>query len=68
MAEAKLLLRTLPRIATPRVPPISRTTSFMADPTPAFDFGSEPMMASVAGDIASPMPAPIRNSATANCE
>ncbi len=42
--------------ATPRAPPIWRVVSFMAEPTPAFSGGSEPMTASVAGAMTSPMP------------
>jgi hypothetical protein len=53
------VLTTLPSTATPSVPPTSRTTSFIADPIPAFAFGSEPMIASVTGAIARPMPKPI---------
>ena len=65
MPEAKRLLSTLPRTATPSVPPTSRTTSFMAEPTPALALGSAPMIASVAGAMARPMPAPMRNIAVA---
>ena len=46
----------LPSTATPSVPPSSRTTSFIAEPMPALARGSAPMIASVAGDIARPMP------------
>ena len=42
--------------AMPSVPPTSRTTSFMAEPMPALARGSAPMIASVAGDMARPMP------------
>src|SRR5439155_24894435 len=49
---------TLPRIATPRAPPICRVVVFIADPTPALASGSEPMIDSVAGVIASAMPVP----------
>ena len=56
---------TLPSTATPSVPPTSRTTSFIAEPMPALAFGSEPMIASVAGDIASAMPTPIMRRARA---
>ena len=55
----------LPRIATPSAPPISRVVSFIAEPTPAFSGGTEPMIDSVAGAIANPMPTPIRTSTTA---
>ena len=51
----------------PSVPATSRTTSFIAEPTPALAFGSEPMIASVAGAIAMPMPAPIVASTSAMC-
>ena len=37
----------------------------MAEPMPALAFGSEPMIDSVAGDIASDMPTPIMASASA---
>jgi hypothetical protein len=47
------------------VPPTSRTTSFIAEPMPALARGSAPMIASVAGDIARPMPRPIVVSAAA---
>src|SRR2546428_12492372 len=50
--------KTLPRMATPRAPPICRVVSFIADPTPAFASGSEPMIDSVAGVIASAIPVP----------
>ena len=55
----------LPSTAMPSVPPSSRTTSFMADPMPALARGSAPMIASVAGDIARPMPWPRVPSAMA---
>ena len=58
---------TLPRIATPRAPPIWRVVSFIADPRPAFASGSEPMIDSVAGTIAVPMPAPRITSAISTC-
>ena len=48
----------LPRMATPNAPPISRVVSFIAEPTPAFAGGTEPMIESVAGAIARPMPRP----------
>ena len=48
----------LPRIATPRAPPICLVVSFMAEPTPALANGRDPMIESVAGAIAVPMPAP----------
>ena len=49
---------TLPITATPRVPPSRRVASLIADPTPAFAFGTTPMIASVAGALVSPMPVP----------
>ena len=54
----------LPRMATPRAPPISRVVSFTAEPTPARAGGSEPMIDSVAGAMAKPMPNPISTSTT----
>ena len=50
----------LPRMATPRAPPTWRVVSFMAEPTPALSSGSEPMIDSVAGDMAMPMPSAER--------
>src|SRR4051812_6208474 len=47
---------TEPMMATPRAPPNWRGVSFMAEPTPALDSGSEPMIDSVAGAITSPIP------------
>ena len=58
---------TLPRIATPRAPPIWRVVSFIAEPTPAFASGREPMIDSVAGAIAVPMPSAEDQSATSTC-
>ena len=58
---------TLPMIATPSAPPTCRVVSFIADPTPAFASGSEPMIDSVAGAIAIPMPAPRITSAISTC-
>ena len=49
----------LPSTATPSAPPISRVVSFTAEPTPALSTGSEPMIESVAGAIAVPMPMPM---------
>ena len=54
----------LPRMATPSAPPISRVVSFIAEPTPAFSGGTEPMIESVAGAIAKPMPTPTITSTT----
>ena len=48
---------TLPMMATPRAPPTWRVVSLMAEPTPAFSRGSEPITDSVAGAIVMPMPA-----------
>ena len=49
---------TLPITATPSVPPKRRVASLTADPTPAFAFGTTPMIASVAGALARPIPVP----------
>ena len=49
---------TLPITATPSVPPSSRVASLTADPTPAFAFGTTPMIASVAGALVRPIPVP----------
>jgi hypothetical protein len=40
----------------PTAPPTSRVTSFIADPTPAFDAGRDPTIAAVAGDMAGALP------------
>jgi len=56
-----------PRIATPITPPISRVVSLTAEPTPACSGGSAPMIDSVDGAIASPMPAAINTVATTKC-
>ena len=53
----------LPTIATPSAPPSSRVVSLTADPMFARSGGSEPMIDSVAGAPASPMPAPMKSSA-----
>ena len=42
--------------ATPSAPPICRVVSFIADPTPAFSRGKDPMIDSVAGAMTQPMP------------
>ena len=42
----------------PRAPPSSRVVSFTADPTPAFDSGTDVMISPVAGAAVMPMPAP----------
>ena len=47
---------TLPSTATPSAPPACRVVSFMAEPTPAFSFGTEPMIDSVADGIAIDIP------------
>ena len=52
------LASTDPRIATPSAPPVMRVASLTAEPTLAFSSGSEPMIASVAGAIAMPIPMP----------
>ena len=56
----------LPTMATPSAPPSSRVVSLTADPMFARSGGSEPMIDSVAGAPASPMPAPMKSSATAS--
>ena len=43
--------------ATPRAPPTNRVVSLTAEPTPAWARGSEPMIDSVAGAMARPIPA-----------
>src|SRR3954447_26502178 len=48
--------RTEPRMATPTAPPTMRAASFIAEPTPACSAASDPMIDSVAGAIAVPMP------------
>ena len=45
-----------PMIATPKAPATWRTTSFIAEPTPAFASGTAPITASVAGAITLPIP------------
>ena len=50
----------LPMMATPSAPPTSRLVSFTAEPTPALSRGSEPMIDSVAGASARPMPLPMK--------
>ena len=47
--------------ATPSAPPVWRVVSLTAEPTPAFPAGSEPMIDSVSGGIASPNPRPCRS-------
>ena len=49
----------LPSTATPSAPPTSRTVSLTADPTPALEGGSEPMIDSVVGAHVRAMPVPI---------
>ncbi len=51
----------LPSTAMPSAPPTSRVVSLTADPTPNWSGGSEPMIASVAGVMARPMPAAEMN-------
>ena len=50
--------KTLPTIATPRVPPSSRVVSLTAEPTPALSADNEPMIDSVAGAVVRPRPPP----------
>ena len=49
--------KTLPTIATPRVPPSWRVVSLTAEPTAALSADSDPMIASVAGAVVNPRPA-----------
>ena len=49
----------------PRAPPSSRVVSFTADPTPAFDRGTDDMISPVAGAAVMPMPAPSTANAAA---
>ena len=55
---------TLPTMATPSAPPSSRVVSFTAEPMPARSGGSAPMIDSVAGAPARPMPRPMSIRAT----
>jgi hypothetical protein len=50
--------RIEPSRATPTAPPICRVVSFMAEPTPAFSRGSDPMIDSVAGAMMCAIPRP----------
>jgi hypothetical protein len=50
------LTNTEPTIATPNVPPTSRPTSLMAEPTPALSRFSVPMIASVLGEVTNERP------------
>ena len=59
MWAAYTLETTEPMIATPRAPPTCRVVSLIAEPTPAFSRGSDPITDSVAGAIVMPMPAAI---------
>ena len=49
----------------PSAPPSSRVVSFTAEPTPAFDNGTDDMISLVAGAAVMPMPAPRMAKATA---
>jgi hypothetical protein len=53
-------VKTAPTTATPKVPPSSRATSLIADPTPALDGGSIARMASVQGEVTRPSPIAIK--------
>ena len=53
---------TLPSTATPSAPPACRVVSFMAEPTPAFSLGTEPMIDSVADGIAIDIPPDMHTS------
>ena len=55
----------LPMTATPSAAPTSRLVSFTAEPTPALSRGSEPMIDSVDGASARPMPLPSSSIAIA---
>ena len=55
----KWLAMSDPNTATPTAPPIWRVVSFMAEPTPAFARGSDPMIESVHGARTFAMPRPI---------
>ena len=50
----------LPSSATPTAPPTWRVVSLTADPTPAFERGSDPMIDSVAGAMTFAIPTPSR--------
>ena len=54
------LAGTLGLLFVGRVAPNKRVASLTADPTPAFSFGTTPMIASVAGAVMSPSPPPPR--------
>jgi hypothetical protein len=56
----------LPSTATPSAAPSSRVVSFVADPTPARAFETAPMIDSVAGAIARPIPSDMTSSIVAN--
>ena len=58
MAPRYPLARSEPSTATPSAPPATRVVSLIAEPTLILASGSEPMIASVAGAIAEPMPKP----------
>jgi hypothetical protein len=49
----------VPSIATPRAPPTCLVVSFIAEPTPAFLTGNDPIIEFVAGLMAVPMPADV---------
>src|SRR3954467_11415684 len=51
----------------PIAPPNWRVVSFTADPTPARDRGSEPMIESVHGAITLPIPIPITHVMRITC-
>ncbi len=53
----------LPSSAMPSAPPSSRVVSFTAEPTPAFDSGTDVMISLVAGAAVMLIPAPSRPNA-----
>jgi len=55
----------LPKRAMPSAPPSSRVVSFTADPTPAFESGTEVKIRPVAGAVVRAIPAPSTRNATA---
>jgi hypothetical protein len=50
----------LPRIATPRAPPMFRNVPLVADPTPVCSSGSVPISEPVDAGMTSPAPTPIK--------
>ena len=60
ICAAKTEEKTAPTTATPNVPPNSRATSLMADPTPALAGGRTASIAAVEGAATSARPTAIR--------